>query len=89
MLWETYPNDWRNWIPNVSVKSPTITVVNEAWQSEKCAMLELSILAICRHPDQLIDEPLSKYQPWDTESIVSDCERLSQAIKTSILDLVE
>ena len=72
MLWETYPDDWRNWIPNMAVKSPTITVVGEAWQRDKCAMLGLTYQTNCRQPDHLIDEPLYRYQPWETEAIVGD-----------------
>ena len=72
MLWETYPEDWKNWIPNMAVKTPIITVINETWQREKCAMLGLTFQNICKQPDQLIGEPLYKYQPWETETILGD-----------------
>ena len=67
MLWETYPSDWKNWIPNMAAKTPTITVVDETWQREKCAVLGLTYEENCKQPDQLIGEQLYKYQPWETK----------------------
>ena len=53
-------------------KSPNITVVDERWQRQKCAMHGLTFHSVCRQPDHLLNEQLSKYQPWETEDIVGD-----------------
>ena len=47
----------------MAVKTPAITVINEAWQREKCMAKNQDI---CKQPDQLIGEPLYKYQLWET-----------------------
>ena len=48
--------------------SPRISVINEAWQRQKCKMLKHSFHSVSKQPSQ-VNQTLSDYRPWETASI--------------------
>ena len=83
MLWDTFPKHPEYPQPKFIAK-PKVNVIDEVWQREKCAMLGLTFHSITKQPCQLIDQPLSDYQPWENEPIIGDGNCLFRCLSQMI-----
>ena len=71
MLWETIDEGWPIRSPELH-KNPIILVVTEAWQQDKCKLLDLPLHSVSNQPTNYVGQQLCSYKPWETETIVGD-----------------
>ena len=72
ILWDSFPDKSKSRSPEIPSSSPKIQVLSEEWLREKCDLYGLKFDSLIRQPSNLAGQPLSCYQPWETESIVGD-----------------
>ena len=71
ILWETFPKDFNRNTPAIPEGIPKVAVVSEKWKRDTCSKLGLTFQSSIRQPSN-IGQPISDYEPWQTEDIDGD-----------------